>query len=384
MSVGTEPGAPGWGDSGSGSRLTAGSSVGALLRATRLQHGLSVQDVAAGLRIRAPYIEAIEEGRTSDLPAPAYAVGFVKAYAKALGLDEAEILRRFRAEADGLARRTKLEFPAPVPERGVPAGAVALLGILLAAGTYAGWWYFSGKPARVQEAVVAPPERLVVAEPSRSAPPPIVLPSAPPSDPRLTGPLASLPLIPPGPNDQVAVIPPVQSPPAPVAAAAPLAAPANPASAQAAVPPLGLGQGGVLPEGVFGAAGNEESRVLVRARAETWIQVRDKASGNVVFNRTLKAGEAYRVPMKPGLLLTMGNAPGTDVLVDGQLVANPFPTASVRRDIPLEPDRVRDGMAVSPNQARAPVTPAAPAATPGPGGWTWGAGGPTSQSGTSN
>lgn len=389
MSVGSEPGGPGSDGAGHGTEPQSASPVGALLRATRQQHGLGVQDVAASLRIRAPYIAAIEEGRLSDLPAPAYAVGFVKAYAKALGLDEAEILRRFRAEADGLARRTRLEFPAPVPERGVPAGALALLGILLAAGLYAGWWYASGRTMRIQEAMLAPPDRLLTGEASRAAPPPIVLPPAAPADPRLSGPLASLPLIPPAANEQVAVIPPVQSPaPAPPAAqaAVPLGAPANPASAQAAVPPLALGPGGALPEGMFGAAGNEESRVLVRARAETWIQVRDKASGSVLFNRTLKTGEAYRVPLKPGLLLTMGNAPGTDVLVDGQLVANPFPTTSVRRDIPLEPDRVRDGMAAAPTQARAPATPAAPSASAGQGGWNWGTGGPSSgpSSGASN
>lgn len=339
------------------------SPVGTLLRATRQRHGLSVKDVAQALRIRAPYIEAIEDGRPADLPAPAYAVGFVKAYAKALGLDETEILRRFRAEAEGLARRTELDFPAPVPERGVPAGAVALVGIVLAAGAYAGWWYTSGGAGRPPEVLGPPPGQMAAVEPSRTpAPPPappIVLPPAAVPPQAAPGPLAALPLVPPAASDQVAVIPPVQSPPP---AAPPLAAaPANPASAQAAVPPPTLA-GGVLPDGVFGALGNEESRVLVRARAETWIQVRDKASGTVLFNRTLKPGESYRAPVKPGLLLTMGNAPGTDVVLDGQLVANPFPTTSVRRDIPLEPDRVRDGMAAPPVAARAPATPAAPSA----------------------
>jgi cytoskeleton protein RodZ len=155
-----------------------------------------------------------------------------------------------------------------------------------------------------------------------------------------------------------AVIPPVVS----VPAAAP-----NPNAAQAAMPlptaqavPQGATQG-TLPEGMFGALPNEESRVLVRARGETWIQVRDRASGTVVFNRTLKPGEAYRAPMKPGLVLTMGNAPGTDVLVDGAVVPNPFPAVSVRRDIALEPDRVREGLAAAPVVVRAPATPAAPA-----------------------
>jgi cytoskeleton protein RodZ len=364
------------------------SAVGTLLRATRQRHGLSIADVAQTLRIRAPYIEAIEDGRPADLPAPAYAVGFVKAYAKALALDEAEILRRFRAEAADLGRRTQLDFPAPVPERSVPAGAVAMVGILLAAGAYGGWWYLSGG-SRPQEAVAPPPDRMVVVEPPPAlrTPPPIVVPqpAAPGAAPAMagSGALAGLPMIPPGPFDTAAVIPPIASPPPPSVPPPSISASSSPTAAQAAVPPAPVpAPGAPLPEGVFGAASNEESRVLVRARAETWIQVRDRSSGSVVFNRTLKPGEAYRAPNKPGLLLTMGNAPGTDVLMDGQLVTNPFPTVSVRRDIPLEPEKVKEGMATPVAAARAPSTPAAPGgqAGSGAGGFIWGAGGPTGAS----
>jgi cytoskeleton protein RodZ len=351
------------------------SGVGSLLRVTRQRHGLTVRDIAVNLRIRAPYLEAIEDGRLADLPAPAYAVGFVKAYAKALGLDEGEILRRFRAEADGLGRRTRLEFPAPVPERGVPAGAVAMLGIVLAAGAYGGWWYLSGSSGRPYDVAAPPAERQTVAESQPRTAFPAVVP--PPIEQRAaSGPLAGLPLIPPGPSGvpsppiaTVTVVPPIVSLPPPPAPSGHSAA-----SAQAAVPPAPPPlSGATLPDGMFGALPAEDSRVLVRARAETWIQVRDKTSGAVVFNRTLQSGQSYRAPLKPGLLLTIGNAPGTDVLLDGQLIANPFPATSVRRDIPLEPDRVRDGLAAAPVAIRAPATPSAP--TPGAAGappFNWG------------
>ncbi|MBC8159418.1 MAG: helix-turn-helix domain-containing protein, partial [Alphaproteobacteria bacterium] len=52
--------------------------VGALLRASRLRYGEELQDVSAVLRIRYPYLEAIEDGRYDDLPGPSYAVGFVR------------------------------------------------------------------------------------------------------------------------------------------------------------------------------------------------------------------------------------------------------------------------------------------------------------------
>lgn len=344
----------------SGPAATA-SSVGSLLRATRQRHGLAVRDVATSLRIRAPYIDAIEDGRFADLPAPAYAVGFVKGYAKALGLDEAEILRRFRAEADGAQRHPELSFPAPVPDRGVPAGAVALVGMVLAGLAYGAWWNLSGTTEpRLADQVAAVPTHLAAPPPpAASIAPPITMPatesagawSRPAAEPQ-------------------AVIPPVVSVPAsapnPNAAQAAMPLPAAQAVPQGATP-------GTLPEGMYGALPNEESRVLVRARGETWIQVRDRASGTVVFNRTLKPGEAYRAPMKPGLVLTMGNAPGTDVLVDGAVVPNPFPAVSVRRDIALEPDRVREGLAAAPVVVRAPPTPSAPAtqAAPTPPPFTW-------------
>ena len=63
------------------------TGVGALLRASRMRIGGDLRDVALMLRIRYPYLEAIEEGRFEDLPGQAYAVGFVRAYADHFALD---------------------------------------------------------------------------------------------------------------------------------------------------------------------------------------------------------------------------------------------------------------------------------------------------------
>ena len=90
--------------------------VGYLLRMTREQRGQDLESVARALRIRHPYLVAIEEGRYRDLPGAPYASGFVRSYAEFLGLDATEILRRFREESGGLGGRTELVFPAPVSE----------------------------------------------------------------------------------------------------------------------------------------------------------------------------------------------------------------------------------------------------------------------------
>jgi len=118
--------------------------TGADLRTARERIGWSLPDVATSLRIRQEYIEALETGRFDQLPGHTYALGFLRTYAGALGLDANEITRRFKAEAAPAVAKTDLVFPVPMPERGVPAGAMVLLGVVLAIATYAGWYRLSG------------------------------------------------------------------------------------------------------------------------------------------------------------------------------------------------------------------------------------------------
>ena len=284
--------------------------LGEELREARLSLGLSIEDIATGTRIRRPYLVALEEGRVRDLPAPAYAVGFVRTYAKALGLDDDAVVRRFR-EASGpvVARKTDLIFPEAVPDRGVPAGAVILVGAVLAVGGYLGWYQWSGSGTRTVDAVPPLPVRLE----------PVVAPAAPVAAP--VAPLAATTEPPAGPTPQALPV-------VPVAAAA------------------------VTPAAIPG-----EGRVLLRARAETWIQVRDTRAGTTILNRVLKPGESYAVPAREGLLLSTGNAGGLEILVDGQPATGLGAAQAVRRDVPLEPDRLRAGV---------PVPAATPTAAPAP------------------
>jgi len=95
-------------------RLAESTGVSATLRAARVQAGLELADVAGALRIQYRYLEAIEDGRFEDLPGPTYAIGFVRAYGEFLGLDGKELIRRFKDEVSGLARRQALVFPEPL------------------------------------------------------------------------------------------------------------------------------------------------------------------------------------------------------------------------------------------------------------------------------
>jgi len=284
--------------------------IGNELRIARERLEWDLEAIAAHLRIRSSVLSAIEDGRFADLPAGTYILGFVRTYARALGLNANEVARRFRAEATELTRKPELIFPAPVAERGVPIGAVVLLGAVLAIGAYVGWYRASSsRPG--EEPVREVPQRLA----DMVQPPPVSLPRP-----------AMAPSV-------VAEAPPTAAAAIPAAGVFGPPPATTPVSPGAGLPPL--------PDG---------TRIVLRAKADAWLQVRDR-QGPVLLNRVLRAGETWPVPpgKQPGqLLLTTGNAGGTEVLVDGQLTVGLGNDGVVRRDLPLDPDAIRGGTLAPP------------------------------------
>ncbi|MDE0539899.1 MAG: DUF4115 domain-containing protein [Rhodospirillales bacterium] len=141
-------------------QMKAGGGIGALLRASRLRRGEEPEDIAAALRIRRVYIEAIEEDRFDDLPGHAYAVGFVRGYAEYLDLDGEDVVRRFKEESSVPDQPAELSFPSFIPQHGMPRGAVLMVGVLVAALGYGGWYFLSTQDRFVAEVVTPVPSRL--------------------------------------------------------------------------------------------------------------------------------------------------------------------------------------------------------------------------------
>ena len=77
-------------------REWAGQSLGAILVAYREAYGKSLEEAAQDLCIRRADLRALEGGSYSDLPEFSYASGFVRSYAKYLGLPAEEMVSRFR------------------------------------------------------------------------------------------------------------------------------------------------------------------------------------------------------------------------------------------------------------------------------------------------
>jgi cytoskeleton protein RodZ len=136
------------------------SGVGALLRASRERLGESLPDVARMLRIRYPYMEAIESGSFDRLPGATYTAGFIRAYSDHLGLDSEEIIRRYKTEsADGVGK-PDLSFPTPVPETGIPGGAFVFIGLVVCALAYTGWYLSTNEDDFFADIVSPIPDRL--------------------------------------------------------------------------------------------------------------------------------------------------------------------------------------------------------------------------------
>jgi cytoskeletal protein RodZ len=127
----------------------------------------------------------------------------------------------------------------------------------------------------------------------------------------------------------------IEAAPAPAAEAAPAA----PESQMA----VSAGQGApdqvasIPPAAPAAPAEEAPGRVVLRATAISWVELRD-AGGKRIFSRLLKKGETYNVPAKTGITLATGNAGALDILVDGQTVSPIGPPGAVRRDVLLEPD----------------------------------------------
>ena len=85
-----------------------------------------------------------------------------------------------------------------------------------------------------------------------------------------------------------------------------------------------------------------QPRIVLSATADAWLLVRDK-SGPVLLNRVLHPGETWPVPAQANLVLTTGNAGGTDIMVDGTAVPSLGGSGAVRRDIPLDPEILKSG-----------------------------------------
>lgn len=351
--------------------------VGASLRQAREETGQALGAAAAALRIRRPHLEAIEEGRFRELPGRVYAIGFIRAYADYLNLDADWVIDRFNEEVAPGGSDPDLNFPEPPTRAETSYRRILAAAAALAAVGYGGWYYLeSGGPPR--GTVPEVPERLragsadepAIVEEGRTDGKAAALADSPqaaaaesaPEDPPAGGEAglaAGAPLEAPQPPVAAnfgAVAPPVAEPdPVPPAGGVfeavripePAAEPAPPPAAgeedepgaaeteDAAAPAAPKPEPDPEPEPAEVADG----RVVLRARDETWVRLLGPDGARVLL-RNLQPGESYAVPDRPGYSLTVGNAAGLAIEVDGVALPPLGEEGQVVRGIALDADEL--------------------------------------------
>ena len=357
-------------------------SLGDLMRGERATLGKSLLDVQRELHIRATYIAAIEAGDLSAFEATSFVAGYVRSYARYLGMDPDWCYAKFCAETNfsvtsdlnrfasgtsgkpvqhyaanrelsqGLLSRTKMASePDPLWRRVDPVavGSIAVMLFLTVGIGFGGWTVLR----EVQRVNLAPVDQ-----------PPAVLDEL---DPVIAGAAPRMgvteePVLRVGQNDEPSLSlaqgvvrdyrPEALDAPVIVSRDGPIAAinPRNDASGDNETIDMRSAIELALSEAEQGIDASETIRVTqagpptveLLAVRPSWIRVRG-ADGTVLFEKVLDAGERYKVPQsEQPPTLRAGNSGSVYILVDGMPYGPTAPGAQVVDQIALSAELVTE------------------------------------------
>jgi len=284
-------------------------SLGQALAAERERQGLSRAEVGQRLHMSSWQVEALEAGDYARLPQGTFLRGFVRNYAKALGLEAEGMLSRLaeaapRGPAPGIVVPSQNIRFDPIADRlsspYFKAAGWALIVVALAfAAMY--WWLFI-KPAPPAQAKKDTPAPQNIAAAPMPVPDPVVNVPAPtePIKPeaKAEAPKVEPPKAEPPKTETTKVEPPKPAPaPAPVVAKTE-AAKIEPAKTDA--PKL---------------VNANDHTVKLRFRGESWVEIRDR-NGRVLLSRINPPGSETEVSGRPPFAIVIGNAPDVRVTYD--------------------------------------------------------------------
>jgi cytoskeletal protein RodZ len=94
-------------------------SFGRYLQAIRLEKKISLEQVSQQTRIGLGNLLLIEQEDHERLPAVVYVKGFLRSYAKAIGADGDEVIRRYESRLDVVEKISSSEFSSKKTARGI-------------------------------------------------------------------------------------------------------------------------------------------------------------------------------------------------------------------------------------------------------------------------
>ena len=287
---------------GYGPIVDSAPTLGAALKAAREFQGLDLEDLAQSTRIRKNYLSALEDMRMEDLPSRPFTLGYVRSYAKVLGLDPDAAVARFRMDAP--EEDQTLRAPVGVRRERDPrlslfvgAGVIVVIGVVL--------WNVAQHQINADGSAKTPTPQIAQSVAKAVALPPSAAPSGPIHvDPSLPAPAESTtptPYVTPGLPEAAGTS---AAPPISVAAATPdaMPAPASPFVAKGAV---------------YGAPPGPATIILQATKAASLVI--HGGDGAVYFAKELAPGEAYRAPLLKGITVDVSEPEAFNYYVGGLL-----------------------------------------------------------------
>lgn len=319
---------------------------GETLRQARESNGWSLAEVALKLNLTVTSLSNLEAGAFDKLPGHTFARGYIRAYAKLLGMDQTVLVQQFDqytgSDAQGSSVHSLGRIEEPVRVSHTILRIVSLLLLIAVIGGGFVWWQDQAS-LRSKEPVAMNPEHVEVEgadgttqihpldEPEDQAvvdgqtegETALALPQgqdsgetdaaagAEPGVPSVPAP-APTPAAPTAPA-HAGTAPTTPAAPAPVTPAPTVAAPAAPATPVAPAPAPGDGQ------------------VQIQFTADCWTQITD-GNGKVLFSGLKRKGDSTAVNGRPPFAVRLGYARGAQVSYNGQPVdIAPFTSGETAR-----------------------------------------------------
>jgi len=305
-------------DDNASNTISLSAKCGAVLRATREEQNLTIQEIATRLRLSIKQIEALETDRFDTLPEPTIVRGFIRNYAKQLKIAAEPLLEAYSIMVPSSVPHEMIVKPSAnmkmtsykKPKTGLYG--LAVLAVLLGLGIWLFYQNYVQKPSPTKEITnIDNIEPLALPEPAL---PMAEREAALQASSELTLPPLLEPAIP---NTTLSEGAPSQVTPPLASASEPaeLAVPTAPVAVMP-VPPVATSVAQpVVPNVVANVAG--VGRLDFSATQETWVSVID-GNGREVYSKTIFAGSRESINAKLPVDITVGNAGATSLSMNGK------------------------------------------------------------------
>jgi cytoskeletal protein RodZ len=259
-------------------------SFGERLKKEREKRGMTLEDVSGATKISVRNLRALEQEKFDQMPGGIFNRGFVRSFAKHLGLDDDQVVADYReAAGESVPTLDPADIPAPghTPEKvaGPPSSPpressgqvpwAALIGLVVLGAIAAGFWsYHSHRKTSETSALAVEPT-----------------PGGRPAEAPSPSPEAAMP---PGPRSDANTAPTSSPPPSP----------------ETQSPPAGVAGSGF--------------DLALRAHDEVWLS--SAVDGKPPSEAIMEDGQSITVHASDRAILKVGNAGALDVVFNGQRV----------------------------------------------------------------